>query len=685
MRSRSFVVIFLAAVVCLAPAAVFAKEHYRVVDKPNHFYYGYISFVEAEGDGKDPVVFREGSAEPVPAVVNLPLGPGDVIRTTAERRCEIQFDSATIVRLDVDTELKIETILAGSLSSTQELSNLFLTQGRIYVMYKEYSRREMFQVLTPAAAVKLKHKSVAMIKATADRSTDVQIKLGKASVLYGETESKLKREAIGKMDRLIVTGGGQAQVADYIGGTDFELWNEEVNSSFEELHEGAAVLPKPIQRLPRAVFHFAQNYGYRYGEWVWDDFFGYVWRPYLNDGRYPSGSWQPYHYGQWASYAGQMFWIPDEPWGWVPYHLGIWHWSKKLGWVWMPGSIFAPAWVDWDFFLGRFCWRPWTLWDWYWGGAFADSFFGPYYGPYGFGYWAGDWHYQWPGAVPADDDVAPPLDRIRKAQLKQPGSKGLPVPPELKGVLKKTGAAYERGDAWAVESMRKVPSHLLFLKAEDLGSRRAAEKSIKWDHVPRVKGIPLAEGESGSLEPTINPARRASLFLRGIDVSREIKEMPGRDAVRGPIKESRVPASVRGITQDSEPPRESATVPVQRRRESSFVDRIRARTETSARPRFLDWNPDVRVASRLGVSIEYSSRTNEVRSPELRLSSRDRLSPSRPVLSERSALSPAPGEAGSPGEGVVTPGQPGRTSSVKAESRETVSKKESVKKETIKK
>ena len=43
--------------------------------------------------------------------------------------------------------------------------------------------------------------------------------------------------------------------------------------------------------------------------------------------------------------------------------------------------------------------------------------------------------------------------------------------------------------------------------------------------------------------------------------------------------------------------------------------------------RFRDWNPDLRVARSLGVRIEYSSVRNEVRCPELRLTSRDRERP----------------------------------------------------------
>jgi hypothetical protein len=39
--------------------------------------------------------------------------------------------------------------------------------------------------------------------------------------------------------------------------------------------------------------------------------------------------------------------------------------------------------------------------------------------------------------------------------------------------------------------------------------------------------------------------------------------------------------------------------------------------------RFRDWNPDIRIARSLGVRIEYSSATNEVRCPQLKISSRD--------------------------------------------------------------
>ena len=36
------------------------------------------------------------------------------------------------------------------------------------------------------------------------------------------------------------------------------------------LHKGETPLPKPIQKLPKAVFYFAQKYSNIHGEWLWD-------------------------------------------------------------------------------------------------------------------------------------------------------------------------------------------------------------------------------------------------------------------------------------------------------------------------------------------------------------------------------------------------------------------------------
>jgi hypothetical protein len=570
-----------------------ASDKYKIVDGPKDFYFGHISFTETGPDGGGPVILREGRTAPEPAVLNAPLGPGDTVRTTDIRRCEVQFDTGTIVRLDISTELKIETIFARSLSRMNGISNLSLTKGRVYVMYKEYDSREVFQVLTANAAVKMKHNTVAMIKALEDGSTDIQVRYGKASAMFGPDARTAREKDVKKLQRLVVLKDHQFETAGYVEGTEFEKWNDEINAGFADLHKGKNALPKPIQKLPKAVFYFAQNYGNTYGEWLWDTLYGYVWRPFYND-RYPWGNWQPYFYGHWAAYQNQMFWVPDEPWGWVPYHLGIWQWDKKLGWVWLPGSLFAPAWADWDFFNGGYAWRPWSLWDWY----YMDSFWGPW-GAYGF-YTQGDsWTYNWPPEPSRPSE--PVLTKIHKNQLKKGESNSLPIPKEIMATYKNVIAGLERKNPRVLESLNRVPAHLVFIDKAGLNARRIQDRALTWDKVMKPAASTPVSPDAAERVMMKEPSREAMRVFKSNELSGPGLRRPEADSARAPD-------------------------PMLRRMDGRLLDRsMDALRSLSFGPveRFRDWNPDVRIARSLGVRIDYSSATNEVRCPQLRISSRD--------------------------------------------------------------
>lgn len=598
MKNGGIRFVVLAGIVLAVTAGLWAAENYRVVNGPKDFYFGHISYIEPTPDGTDPVVLREGRTEPETAVLNLPIGPGDTVRTSANRRCEIQFDTGTIVRLDFSTEVRVETILARSLSSLEELSVLTLGKGRLYVMYKEYDRKEMFQVLTPNAAVKMKHNSVAVVTAASDGTTETQVKYGRAQVLFGPAEKLLDDRTVRKGERLIVLADHQSELAAAIEDTAFGLWNNDVNAHFDALHEGLTALPKPIQRLPGAVFYFAQTYGNHYGEWLWDDFYGYVWRPFINNGAYPWG-WSPYYYGRWSYTGGQMFWVPQEPWGWIPYHLGIWQWDKKHGWVWLPGSMFAPAWATWDFYFGYACWRPWSLFDWMYG-------YGSY-GASGFSYLGGDWIYSpyWttrPGGAGQTVRTV-----VRRDALKQPLAGSLPIPAELKDVVKKVTSAYEKGEARIRAGAAEVPRQLVFVAKGDLTARAINEKALTLDQVLK-KGAPPT-GDATAPRRVSDPRREAARIFRGVD---------------GPA------IAPRRIAAPEAKPIQSGNmiaVPVAPSGRADVPGKAIGRAVPSP-ARFRDWNPDLRVARALGVHIEYSSVRNEVRCPELRLASSDRERPS---------------------------------------------------------
>lgn len=585
--------IVLGAVLAASIAGgLLAADHYKVVNGPARFYYGHISYVEPGPEGEAPKVLREGRAEPEEAIVNLPVGPGDCVRSSADRRVEIQFDTGTIVRLDFATELRVETILARSLSKLDELSVMTLGRGRICVMYKEYDRKELFQVLTPNAAIRMKHNSVALIAAAGDGTTEAQVKYGQARVLFGPDERSLREETVKKGQRLIVLADHQSELAAAIEGTAFDLWNGEINARFEDLHEGLSSLPKPLQKLPPAVFYFAQTYGNRYGEWIWDELYGYVWRPFIDQNLYPWG-WQPYFAGQWISYNGQMYWVPSEPWGWIPYHLGVWQWDKKLGWFWMPGSLFAPAWATWDFYFFYAGWRPWGLFDWMFG-----------YSPYGWSsfYYADGWDYApYGGGV---GRLAPerqiPETVVRRGQLQKPQHPSYPMPSELRKVLARVADAYNRGDARVRDSVDGVARHLVLVDRRDIGAPAVERKALTWDRVPKVG--PPADGSDGRARHRLDPQREAARIVAGLDgpalPPRRVPSPSRVEAARGAEGPVPVGTSLHG-----------------------------GRTSTrggAAAVRFRDWNPDLRVARELGVRIEYAGARNAVRCPELGLTSRDR-------------------------------------------------------------
>lgn len=643
--------ITLIALCLLASIGLQGDTQYRYIHSwDTDVYFGHVIYPEAKHDGKDAVVFREGSRRAEVADLNLPLSPGDTIKT-GERRCEIQFDTGTIIRLDRDSEMKIETILARSLSSKNLLTNLLLKRGQAFIMYKKYIRKEVFQIITPNAAVKLDHGSVTMIDATPEGGSDILIKEGRAHMLYGAHENAIKTEVVKKSNMVTVTPGHKMIHRQYEPRDDFEEWNDKINKEFVDLHEGKAVVPLPIQRMPNAIFYFAQKYGSLYGEWLWDSYLGYVWRPFLNDHAYPGGgSWMPYHHGRWTSTQGQLFWVPYETWGWVPYHLGIWMWNKKKGWLWIPGSVFAPAWVDWTFCSGSFCWRPWSLLDWYSYYLYGDSCF----------LYSRAQNILYPDYAPPAEGVSPeggtaPVRQVlSKDQLKSKKAAPYPMPEEVKEAYKRVVVALENREAWVISPLEEIPNHMLVVKDRDLNASRIHERAVTLSSLPEATGkvflsqrtlnqnpIRMAEQAYHRNEKMVTLHGKIENLIQDLKGLKdlEVQEFQLSDVIAEPdsqrkivmdkegrsveLSGAQIEGSVRKETSDRKqlesPGRPSfGGVSSQPAKQAPALSR-----SSRSIPRFRDWNPDAKAARRAGISIQYSSRTNEVRCPELNISSRN--------------------------------------------------------------
>src|SRR6266700_3330736 len=81
-----------------------------------------------------------------------------------------------------------------------------------------------------------------------------------------------------------------------------------------------------------------------YGAWLETSDYGYVWQPRQAES---SRSWRPYTTGRWVYTDAGWTWISEEPFGWATYHYGRWTRLRGVGWVWVPGNEWAPAWVSW--------------------------------------------------------------------------------------------------------------------------------------------------------------------------------------------------------------------------------------------------------------------------------------------------------------------------------------------------
>lgn len=123
-----------------------------------------------------------------------------------------------------------------------------------------------------------------------------------------------------------------------------------------------------------------------YGEWT-DVDSTRVWRPSAS---VVGDDFQPYATnGQWVSSDYGWYFQSDYPWGWAPFHYGRWALDANYGWIWIPGTVWAPAWVDWRIGGGYIGWAPlppigWSVvvqpWRPYWCFVPAAHFAGNFWG-----------------------------------------------------------------------------------------------------------------------------------------------------------------------------------------------------------------------------------------------------------------------------------------------------------------
>ena len=90
-----------------------------------------------------------------------------------------------------------------------------------------------------------------------------------------------------------------------------------------------------------------------YGQWINDPQYGYVWLPDVGP------DFRPYYTnGYWAMTQYGNTWVSNYDWGWATFHYGRWTFDNYYGWLWLPDTQWAPAWVSWRSNNSYYGWAP---------------------------------------------------------------------------------------------------------------------------------------------------------------------------------------------------------------------------------------------------------------------------------------------------------------------------------------
>jgi hypothetical protein len=103
--------------------------------------------------------------------------------------------------------------------------------------------------------------------------------------------------------------------------------------------------------LPQELQMYGGTFG-QYGSWQNEAPYGAVWYPRV------ARTWRPYYHGYWAPMPSYGWtWVGFDAWDWPTHHYGRWGYARG-SWFWVPGRVWAPAWVSWASAPGFVSWCP---------------------------------------------------------------------------------------------------------------------------------------------------------------------------------------------------------------------------------------------------------------------------------------------------------------------------------------
>jgi len=266
-----------------------------------------------------------------------PIAEGDVVESRG--RGVLQLGDGTRVAFGGATRFTVAALFTNRKGEKQVL--LRLDYGRIRVLLGGQSDAR-FRVDTPSGTATCFDKGGFTLEAERDKVVRLKVHSGRVTFANERDEAR-------------ITAGERLTVYSPQDGLDrVRSFNTYDGDEFDRWSDRAVIVQRgeSWDRVPSEIRYYADELDSN-GRWVHSDEFGWVWQP-----NGVAEEWRPYYQGRWAPYAGGMTWVSDEPWAYVAYHHGRWHWSLGVGWFWIPGVYYSPAWVAWNHTPGYYGWAP---------------------------------------------------------------------------------------------------------------------------------------------------------------------------------------------------------------------------------------------------------------------------------------------------------------------------------------
>src|SRR5260221_205356 len=263
----------------------------------------------------DVSVRRSASGEYVAAALNAPVVAGDSIGTGPSGRAEVQFNSANVLRIGHDSEIRVTDLEPGRIG-------MQIARGTLTYSVLRDSGAQV-EISTPTVSVRPLNRGSVRVSVLDDGQTEVTARSGQV-----ETYTPRGVETVAVGQTLIARGSAADPEFQIVAAIQLDSWDEWNDS------RDRALLSSPGYQYVSQDISGVEDLD-RYGQWINDPSYGEVWSPRV------AVDWAPYRDGRWVSddYYGWT-WLGYEPWGWAPYHYGNWFYGSS-GWCWYPGPRYA--------------------------------------------------------------------------------------------------------------------------------------------------------------------------------------------------------------------------------------------------------------------------------------------------------------------------------------------------------